>query len=95
MSRERSELDFLEPVPFKTYKDKIFGVLSPSYLKGFIFVEATAIHHVEKLIGRVGVSATPMKNCRKVLDGESPSDGHTTISRAKGGNIGNRGRKHS
>ena len=53
-------------------QDKIFGVLSPSYLKGFIFVEATAIHHVEKLIGRVGVSATPMKNCRKVLDGESP-----------------------
>ena len=52
-------------------QDKIFGVLSPSYLKGFIFVEATAIHHVEKLIGRVGVSATPMKNCRKVLDGES------------------------
>ena len=53
-------------------QDKIFGVLSPSYLKGFVFIEATALHHVEKLIGRVGVSATPMKNCRKVLDGESP-----------------------
>ncbi len=56
----------------KDIQDKIFGVLSPSYLKGFVFVEATALHHVEKLIGRVGVSATPMKNCRKVLDGESP-----------------------
>ena len=56
----------------KDIQDKIFGVLSPSYLKGFVFIEATALHHVEKLIGRVGVSATPMKNCRKVLDGESP-----------------------
>ena len=56
----------------KDIQDKIFGVLSPSYLKGFVFIEATALHHVEKLIGRVGVSAAPMKNCRKVLDGESP-----------------------
>ena len=56
----------------KDIQDKIFGVLSPSYLKGFVFIEATALHHVEKLIGRGGVSATPMKNCRKVLDGESP-----------------------
>ena len=56
----------------KDIQDKIFGVLSPSYLKGFVFIEATALHHVEKLIGRVCVSATPMKNCRKVLDGESP-----------------------
>ena len=56
----------------KDIQDKIFGVLSPSYLKGFVFIEATALHHVEKLIGRVGVSAPPMKNCRKVLDGESP-----------------------
>jgi len=53
-------------------QDEIFGVLSPHFMRGYIFVEASALHHVEKLIGRVGVSTTPMKNCRKVLDGESP-----------------------
>ena len=53
-------------------QDKIFGVLSPHYMKGFIFVEATAMHHVQKLIGRVGVGVTPLKNCSKVLDGEAP-----------------------
>ena len=53
-------------------QDEIFGVLSPHFMRGYIFVEASAIHHVEKLIGRVGVSTTPMKNCRKVLGGESP-----------------------
>ena len=51
---------------------KIFGVLSPHYMKGFIFVEAAALHHVQKLIGRVGVGVTPLKNCSKVLDGEAP-----------------------
>ena len=51
---------------------EIFGVLSPNFMRGYIFVEASALHHVEKLIVRVGVAATPMKNCRKVLDGESP-----------------------
>ena len=53
-------------------QDKIFGVLSPHYMKGFIFVEASALHHVQKLIGRVGVGVTPLKNCSKVLDGEAP-----------------------
>ena len=56
----------------KDIQDKIFGVLSPHYMKGFIFVEATALHHVQKLIGRVGVGVTPLKNCSKVLDGEAP-----------------------
>ena len=56
----------------KEIQDQIFGVLSPHFMRGYIFVEASALHHVEKLIGRVGVSTTPMKNCRKVLDGESP-----------------------
>ena len=46
----------------KDIQDKIFGVLSPHYMKGFIFVEATAMHHVQKLIGRVGVGVTPLKN---------------------------------
>ena len=53
-------------------RGEIFGVLSPNFMRGYIFVEASALHHVEKLIGRVGVAATPMKNCRKVLGGESP-----------------------
>ena len=53
-------------------QNEIFSVLQPHHMKGYVFVEASAKHHVEKLIGRVGVSATPMKNCRKVLDGESP-----------------------
>jgi hypothetical protein len=44
---------------------EIYGVLSPNYMKGYIFVEASAFHHVEKLIGRAGVSTTPIKNCRK------------------------------
>ncbi|PDH25785.1 MAG: transcription elongation factor Spt5 [Marine Group II euryarchaeote MED-G35] len=56
----------------KDIRDKIFGVLSPHYMKGFIFIEATAMHHVQKLIGRVGVGVTPLKNCSKVLDGEAP-----------------------
>ncbi len=56
----------------KDIQDKIFGVLSPHYMKGFIFVEATALHHVQKLIGRVGVGVTPLKNCSKVLEGEAP-----------------------
>jgi|TARA_B100001996_G_scaffold356193_1_gene319360 transcriptional antiterminator NusG len=56
----------------KDIQDKIFGVLSPHYMKGFIFIEATALHHVQKLIGRVGVGVTPLKNCSKVLDGEAP-----------------------
>ena len=56
----------------KEIQDEIFGVLSPHFMRGYIFVEASALHHVEKLIGRVGVSTTPMKSCRKVLGGESP-----------------------
>ena len=56
----------------KDIQDEIYGVLSPHFMRGYIFVEASALHHVEKLIGRVGVSTTPMKNCRKVLGGESP-----------------------
>ena len=56
----------------KEIQDEIFGVLSPHFMRGYIFVEASALPHVEKLIGRVGVSTTPMKHCRKVLDGESP-----------------------
>ena len=51
---------------------EIFGVLCAPMLNGFIFVEASALHHVEKLIGRAGGRTTPLKNCRKVLPGTSP-----------------------
>ena len=53
-------------------QNEIFSVLQPHHMKGYVFVEASAKHHVEKVIGRTGMSTTPMKNCRKVLDGESP-----------------------
>ena len=53
-------------------QDEIFGVLCAPMLRGFIFVEASAFHHVEKLIGRAGGRTTPLKNCRKVLPGTSP-----------------------
>ncbi|MEC7694849.1 MAG: transcription elongation factor Spt5 [Candidatus Thermoplasmatota archaeon] len=56
----------------KDIRDKIFGVLTPPHMKGYIFIEATALHNVQKLIGRIGVGVTPLKNCSKVLDGESP-----------------------
>jgi len=54
-------LDCLELVHSRISRTKIFGVLSPHYMKGFIFVEATAMHHVQKLIGRVGVGVTPLR----------------------------------
>ena len=46
-----------------------------------MFVESSALHHVEKLIGRSGgrdptarrgISQTPLKNAKQVLPGESP-----------------------
>ena len=53
-------------------QSEIFGVLCAPMLRGFVFVEASALHHVEKLIGRAGGRTTPLKNCRKVLPGTSP-----------------------
>ncbi len=53
-------------------QNEIYAVLHPHQMRGYIFVEASAQHHVEKVIGRVGTATTPMKNCRKVLDGEVP-----------------------
>ena len=53
-------------------KGEIFGVLCPTILNGYIFIEASAIHHVEKLIGRAGGRTTPLKGCSKVLPGAIP-----------------------
>ncbi len=56
----------------KDIQDEIFGVLVPGHVRGYIFVEASAVHHVEKLIGMSGMTTTRLKNCRKVLPGVSP-----------------------
>jgi len=53
-------------------QSEIFSVTHAPLLRGFVFVEASAFHHVEKLIGRAGGRTTPLKNCRKVLPGTSP-----------------------
>ncbi len=51
---------------------EIYGVLHPTVMRGYIFVEASAFHHVEKLIGRAGGATTPLKNCSRVLPGTVP-----------------------
>jgi transcriptional antiterminator NusG len=60
---------------------EIFSVLHPTNMRGYVFVESSALHHVEKLIGRSGgrdptarrgISQTPLKNAKQVLPGESP-----------------------
>jgi transcriptional antiterminator NusG len=51
---------------------EIYGVLHPYQMRGYIFVEASALHHVEKLIGRAGGRTTPLKNCSRVLPGTAP-----------------------
>jgi len=60
---------------------EIFSVLHPNNMRGYVFVESSALHHVEKLIGRSGgrdptarrgISQTPLKNAKQVLPGESP-----------------------
>ena len=56
----------------KDIQNEIFGVLVPGHVRGYIFLEASAVHHVEKLIGMVGMTTTRLKNCRKVLPGVSP-----------------------
>lgn len=53
-------------------QSEIYGVLHPSLMRGYIFVEASAFHHVEKLIGRAGGRTTPLKNCSRVLPGTAP-----------------------
>ena len=65
----------------QTALGEIFSVLHPTQMRGYVFVEASAKHHVEKLIGRVGgkdrasrgvVSTTPLKNAKGVLGAEVP-----------------------
>jgi len=56
----------------KDVQGEVFAVIHPRLMRGYIFVEASAKHHVEKLIGRAGGVTTPMRGCSKVLPGEAP-----------------------
>ena len=62
-------------------QDEIFGILHPTGMRGYVMVESSALHHVEKLIGRSGgrdpkarrgLNQTPLKNAKTVLPGEAP-----------------------
>ena len=61
--------------------DEIYGILHPTGMRGYVMVESSALHHVEKLIGRSGgrdpkarrgLNQTPLKNAKTVLPGEAP-----------------------
>jgi transcription elongation factor Spt5 len=56
----------------ESVQGEIFSVIHPQTMRGYIFVEASAKHHVEKLIGRLGGVTTPLRGCSKVLPGEAP-----------------------
>jgi transcription elongation factor Spt5 len=56
----------------ESVQGEIFSVIHPHTMRGYIFVEASAKHHVEKLIGRGGGVTTPLRGCTKVLPGEAP-----------------------
>jgi transcription termination/antitermination protein NusG len=62
-------------------QDDIYGILHPTGMRGYVMVESSALHHVEKLIGRSGgrdpkarrgLNQTPLKNAKTVLPGEAP-----------------------
>ena len=60
---------------------EIMSILHPPAMRGYVFVESSALHHVEKLIGRSGgrdpsarrgINQSPLKNAKNVLPGEAP-----------------------
>ncbi len=53
-------------------QSEVFSVVHPNLMRGYIFIEASAKHFVEKLIGRAGGVTTPLRGCSKVLPGEAP-----------------------
>jgi transcriptional antiterminator NusG len=64
-----------------TIQNEVFSVLHPTGMRGYVFVESSAQHHVEKLIGRTGgrdrktrgpILSTPLKNAKSVLGTEAP-----------------------
>ena len=59
----------------------IMSILHPTGMRGYLFVESSALHHAEKLIGRSGgrdpaarrgLNQTPLKNAKPVLPGAAP-----------------------
>jgi transcriptional antiterminator NusG len=61
-----------------TIQNEIFAVLHPPAMRGYVMVESSARHHVERLIGRTGgrdrktrgvMLSTPIKNAKAVLGG--------------------------
>ena len=59
----------------------IMSILHPTGMRGYLFIESSALHHVEKLIGRSGgrdpaarrgLNQTPLKNAKTVLPGAAP-----------------------
>ena len=70
---------------------EIYGVLYPTIMRGYIFVEASAFHHVEKLIGRAGGRTTPLKNCSRVLPGTAPLGDVTPYLEPKAATAGSMG----
>ncbi|MCH1540207.1 MAG: transcription elongation factor Spt5 [Candidatus Poseidonia sp.] len=62
-------------------QSEIMSILHPPAMRGYVFVESSAQHHVEKLIGRSGgrdpsarrgLNQSPLKNAKTVLPGEAP-----------------------
>ena len=52
-------------------KSEIFGVHCPKMMQGYIVVEASALHHVEKLIGRAG-GHNPTQGLQQGITGAIP-----------------------
>jgi len=62
-------------------QEQIMSILHPPAMRGYVFVESSAQHHVEKLIGRSGgrdpsarrgLNQSPLRNAKSVLPGEAP-----------------------
>jgi transcriptional antiterminator NusG len=62
-------------------QSEIMSILHPTGMRGYLFIESSALHHVEKLIGRSGgrdpaarrgLNQTPLKNAKTVLPGAAP-----------------------
>ena len=64
-------------------QNEIFAILHPPTMRGYVMVESSARHHVERLIGRTGgrdrktrgvMLSTPIKNAKAVLGGQNSAE---------------------
>ena len=64
-------------------QNQIFSILHPPVMRGYVMVESSARHHVERLIGRTGgrdrktrgvMLSTPIKNAKAVLGGQDSAE---------------------